>query len=288
MKKKLFMLPVLLICLFATALSAFAEGAYGIEEDGLSILGNLSKMGVTDEQLNIDLKEVYFAISPFTSIKFFDNLNSMLAALNSGRIVAFCIDEYTADYLISRTGQYVKFRPSGLPVYNLNFSMLLKEEDAELCERIASTIREMKADGTLAALKKQYIDDCIAGKEPDAVKPEHFEGAATLTIVLTGDRPPMDYFSATGEAIGFNTALISETAKRLKVNIKLISVDTGARAVALKSKTNSVVFWAEAGDFNNREGSNSEDQPEHTFTTEPFLGCTEVYVTLPTSPLVQK
>ncbi|MBQ7154646.1 MAG: transporter substrate-binding domain-containing protein [Synergistaceae bacterium] len=189
-----------------------AGACFGAEDE--AVLGNLSKMGVTEEQLNADLAEVYFAHSPFTRIKFFDSLNSMLSALGSGRIVAFCIDEYTADYLIARTGQYVKFRPSELPVYNMKYSMLLRDENSELCGRISSAIAEMKADGTLDALKKKYIDDCIAGTDPKAVKPEHFDGAETLRVALTGDRPPMDYFSEAGEPIGFNTALVSEIARR--------------------------------------------------------------------------
>lgn len=302
--KKFFLLAVCLTTCLACSTSFVACSiAFSAERDtgtnAEAVLGNMAKLGVTEETLNSDLKDVYFAISPFTSIKFFDTLNSMLAALNSGSIVAFCTDEYTADYLISRTGMHVKFRPAGLPVYNLNFSMLLREEDAELCEHISSVIRDMKADGTMNALKKKYIEDCIAGTDPEALKalkalkavqPENLDGTDTLkvAIALTGDRPPMDYVSEAGEPIGFNTALVSEIAKRLNKNAKFISVDTGARAILLNSKGCDVVFWCEAGDFNNREGSDSEDQPEHTLITEPYLSCTEVYVTLATSPLLKK
>ena len=49
-----------------------------------------------------------------------------------------------------------------------------------------------------------------------------------------------------------------------------------------------MVLWCSVGDFNNREGSDSEDQPEHTLIAEPFLSCKQVYVTLATSPLLKK
>ena len=53
-----------------------------------------------------------------------------------------------------------------------------------------------------------------------------------------------------------------------------------------------MVLWCSVGDFNNREGSDSEDQPEHTlisvYSAEPFLSCKQVYVTLATSPLLKK
>ncbi|MBQ7154647.1 MAG: hypothetical protein IJR85_03700 [Synergistaceae bacterium] len=71
------------------------------------------------------------------------------------------------------------------------------------------------------------------------------------------------------------------------MNAEFISVDTGARAAALQSRADEV-FYSEGGDFNNRKGYDSEDMPEHTIITEAYLGCTEVYVTLPSSPLLQK
>ena len=258
---------------------------FGAKDEAL--LGRLSKLGITEKELNTDLAESS-ELKIFSAFKFFDTLNSMLAAFRSGRIAAFSLDSYTASYLLSRTDQYALFRPSGVPVYNLNFSMLLREEDSELCGRISSAIRDMKADGTLETLKKKYIDDCITGTDPEAVKPEHFDGAQTLRVALTGDLPPMDYISAAGQPIGFNTALVSEIARRLKMNAEFISVDSGARAAALSSKICDVVFWSETGCFNNREGADVEDIPEHTIITESYLGCREVYVTLKDSPLVQK
>lgn len=256
--------------------------------------GRLSKLGVSEETLNADLAEKVLPNLPFAGFKFFDTLNSMLAALRSGRIAALQADEYTVDYLLSRTKDYAKFRPSGFKGVNLSFSMLLREDEGELCGKISSAIAEMKSDGTLASLKKKYIDDCIAGQDPQAVKPEHFDGAATLRVALTGDRPPMDYVSVAGEPIGFNTALVSEIARRLKMNAEFISVDTGARAAALASKACDVVFWMETGQFKtpdgsiNRENVDKEDMPEHTIITEAFLESPLVYVTLSSSPLLQK
>ena len=145
----------------------------------------------------------------------------------------------------------------------------------------------MKADGTLSAMKKKYIDDCIAGTDTEAVKPEHFDGAMTFKIALTGDHPPMDYFADAGEPIGFNTALVSEIAKRLKMNAVFISVHSGARGICLESKACDVVFWTETGAYRKREGWELEDRPKHTIITEPYLDSTLIYLTMSDSPLLQ-
>ena len=280
MKKVTVMMLIALLALSALSVPALA----GDEGE----LGRLTKLNVDEDTLSEAITESYFDLVPFSRYRFFDNLNSMIAALVSGRIAGMALDEYTAQYLLSRTGEFAIYTPAEtVPSYNLNFSMLFRGEDAALCDRISETIEAMKADGTLDALKKQYVDDVIAGEEPEAVTPEQFDGAQTLKVAVTGDRPPMDYFSEAGEPIGFNTAIVSEVGRRLGMNVEFISVDTGARAVALSSGTADVIFWSENGNFNNREGGNVEDQPEGTVITEPYLVGQLTYVVLATSPLVE-
>ena len=235
-------------------------------------LGRLTKLNVDEDTLTEAILESYFSKVPFSRYRFFDNLNSMVSALVSGRITGMALDEYTAQYLLSRTEEFAIYNPpEGTPSYSLNFSMLLRKEDAALCDRISEVIEAMKADGSLDALKKQYIDEVIAGVEPEAIVPEAFDGAQTLRVALTGDRPPMDYFSDAGEPIGFNTALVSEIGKRLGMNVAFVSIDTASRAIALSSEITDVVFWMEAGDFGNWESADVEDQPENTVATSPFL-----------------
>ena len=210
-KKLLF---VLLIVLLTLSLPAMAE-----EE---VILGRLTKLGVDEDTLNEAISDVFFSLVPFSRYQFFDTLNSMVLALNSKAIAGFQVDEFTAKYLMSRNENFVEFKTTAAPPYLLDYSMLLREENAELRDSISAVIEDMRADGTLDALKQQYIDNVIAGTEPDAIPVEKFEGAETIKVALTGDRPPMDYFSAAGEPIGFNTALLSEVGKRLGKNVEFV------------------------------------------------------------------
>ena len=116
----------------------------------------------------------------------------------------------------------------------------------------------MKADGSLEEMRQRYIEDVISGEDPDAVVPEVFPDARTIRVAVTGDRPPMDYVSAGGEPLGFNTALIAEIAKRLGINIEFITVDCGARGIALATGVCDIVFWMEIGDFENWEGADEQ------------------------------
>lgn len=249
-------------------------------------LGHLTKLGVEESFLNEQIRNTSaFEDIPFSEYRYYDTLNSMILALDSGAIDGFITNEYTYDFLRSKNeNQYSTYSTDPAKDYSYGFAMLLREEDKELCRRISDVIAEMKADGTLDALKDQYIDQCIAGKEPETVHPETFDQAATLRVALTGDIPPMDYFSAEGSPIGFNTAFISEVGRRLKMNIEFISVSSGARAVSLSSGESDVVFWTESANYYNWGEADREDQPEHSVITEIYLPAEIRLVVLKTFP----
>ena len=276
------------ICLILVALLALSTLGLPALAGDQGELGRLTKLNVDEDTLTQAIMESYFDKVPFSRYRFFDNLNSMIGALVSGRITGMALDEFTAEYLLSRTDEYAIYNPpETVPSYNLNFSMLLREADAALCDRVSEAIESMKADGTLDALKKRYIDEVIAGAEPEAVVPEVFEGGETLKVAVTGDRPPMDYFSDAGEPIGFNTALVSEVGRRLGMNVEFVSIDTAARALALESGMSDVIFWMEAGDFGNWENADVEDQPEGTVVSTPFLTGAFTHVVLASSEVLK-
>ena len=280
MKKTICLILVTLLMLSTLSLPALA-GDKGE-------LGRLTKLNVDEDTLSQAIMESYFDKVPFSRYRFFDNLNSMIGALVSGRIAGMALDEFTAKYLLSRTEEYAIYNPpETVPSYNLNFSMLLREEDAELRDRISEAIEAMKADGTLDTLKKQYIDEVIAGSEPEAIVSEVFEGGKTLKVAVTGDRPPMDYFSIAGEPIGFNTALVSEVGRRLGMNVEFVSIDTAARSLTLESGISDVIFWMEAGDFGNWENADVEDQPAGTVVSTPFLTGAFTIVVLASSEIMK-
>ncbi|MBQ7267213.1 MAG: hypothetical protein IJR11_02470, partial [Synergistaceae bacterium] len=90
--------------IIALVLALFVSGvSFGAENEML--LGHLTKLGVDEETINSDLAEPFLSLTPFTRFKYFNTIYGMVAALMSGRIAAFEIDKYTADYLISRTKQ---------------------------------------------------------------------------------------------------------------------------------------------------------------------------------------
>ena len=285
MKKTVTFIFALMIVLFTCLSVCVAEDAASsgaVQKYG--DIGRLSKLNITEDELNEVLKDI-MVDSICNRYVFYDTMNDMIMALNRDDIVALETDQNTVRYIASRNDHIVD-RPPYMNPNMLIFCMLLRGEDTELRDQISACITEMNEDGTVEALKQTYIEDVIAGKEPEAIEPQIFQDAKTIRVAVTGDRPPMDYISASGEPLGFNTALITEVAKRLEMNIEMVSVTCAARGVALASGVCDIVFWMEVGDFENWEGANFEDQPENTVVTEPYMSVPLWWAVLKDSPVV--
>ncbi len=247
-------------------------------------IGRLSKLNITEDQLNDVLKDI-MTNSICDRYVFYDSITDMIMALNIGDIAVLETDQNTVRYIVSRNDQIVD-RPPYMNPNNLVFCMLLREEDTELRDQISACIAGMTEDGTIEALQQTYIENVIAGEEPGAIEPQAFPGARTIRVAVTGDRPPMDYISAGGQPIGFNTAMITEVAKRLNMNVELVNVTCQARGIALATDLCDIVFWMEVGDFENWEGADLEDQPENTIVTEPYMSVPLWWAVLKESPVV--
>ncbi len=210
-------------------------------------------------------------------ITYYDTLNAMLMALESGEVRAIVISETVADYLC---GAYPDLH-SAVPVaqndgktvpFTVSYSFLTMDENAALRDELNGAIAELTADGTLNRLLGEQVFGVTADDQPAAVVPGSADGAETIRVAVTGDLPPLDYIAADGTPAGFNTALLAEIGSRLGINIELVAVDSGARAAALASGVVDVVFWARSVSSGDG-GAELEriDIPDNTALTEPYF-----------------
>ena len=82
--------------------------------------------------------------------------------------------------------------------------------------------------------------------------------------------PPMDFVAANGKAAGFNIALLTEIANRAQVNIELVQIETGARAIALSNGKVDAVFWTK-GMTCTVCGAEGAEKVDGTLVTESYF-----------------
>ncbi|MBR7025170.1 MAG: transporter substrate-binding domain-containing protein [Selenomonadaceae bacterium] len=175
---------------------------------------------------------------------FYDNLSLMEMGLEAGNVDKISTYKCVADYLIANNDKLEIAHDDWIEELTDNFCFAVKKEDAQLKADLDKVIGEMKADGSLDKLVREYVINVDKGKNPPKIELPKVDGADTIKVGVTGDLPPLDLVLADGTPAGFNTALLAEIAKRLNKNIELIQIDSGARAAALNSDQIDVIFWA--------------------------------------------
>lgn len=247
------MAKVLLSCLMAGALFT---GCGGGDQQGGSDkkdaaqssevkLGMISHLNATEKKMEDILtmvnEETKIPVSKF-KVTYYDNLNLMQMGIESGSIDEISVYKSVGGYIVANNNKYENAYDA-LNLYNDNFCFAVRKEDTALKADLDKVIGEMKADGTLDKILKEYVTDVDKGKTPSVIEIPKTDGADTVKVGVTGDLPPLDYVSADGQAAGFNTALLAEIAKRSGKNVEIVDIDSGARATALNSKQIDVIFW---------------------------------------------
>ena len=228
---------ILLLALAVVSVPALADGIR---------IGSLTFIGVTEDDsrswpAEAAAKGVEEALyENDITYTFFDNLQSMLLALNSGEIDCFTIVSNTANYIAARNEGLVA-TPRSVDL-QMGFSIAMLPENSTRIEAIDGAIAAMQADGTLDRLREQYIY-ALGADDPEPVALPVIEGAETIRIAVTGDMPPMDVILSDGTPAGFNTAFLAELSQRVGVNFEPVSVESSARAVALSSGVVDALFW---------------------------------------------
>lgn len=256
MKKTIFLVLALLMT-FSTTGPAFSEN---VSEERVYVRGEIREaIDMTEAQLAAVMNGSYqnglslmlydmpvhaVLVPPADDhfrleTRFFGSLTEMLLALDAGLIDGACMPEFTGKYLLARN---VDLRAGMFEFGNVKESYYLGFYDnAQLRDRVNEALSAMKADGTLYALREEYLSDFAT--EPAPVAFEAFEGAETIRVAVTGDLPPIDYTAEDGSPAGFNTALLSELGRRLKVNISIQNIESSARTLSLTSGVVDMVFW---------------------------------------------
>ena len=199
---------------------------------------------------------------------FFDNMTSMLAALQSGQIDALSTYYSVSKYLIAQNADLEPV--TNIPKVSDAFCCAVRKDDDALKKEFDDALMKLTADGTLAELTKTYITDADYSTTPAAVEMPTFDGAPTVKIAVTGDLPLLDFVSVDGKPAGFNTAVLAAISQLIGKNFELVQIDSGARAVALTSKQVDVIFWVAVPQTDTLAPPDC-DTPEGVILTEPYF-----------------
>ena len=279
---KKFLAAICAACLLITGCGGSEKPAEPVNNVGKTKIGVITRLNVSELEYNELMKKLEKMYRPSKAnisaeYKYFDKMNDMQLALESGQIDIISTYQNVAEYMIKRSDNK-EILPSERHLQD-SFCFALRKGDTILQNELNKAIKAMTADGTLSKLAKQYISELKEGEEPPAVPIMHIDGAETIKVAVTGDLPPFDLILSDGTPAGYSTAVLSEISKRIGKNIELISIDSGARASILSSKGADVVFWVSVPKDSTLLPNNI-DQPEGIIISEPYYHDTITHIGL--------
>ena len=232
-----------------------------------AVIGMLPVLNATEEDLTQTQSDLG---RENTVVKFYDDINSMILALQGDKIICIGrIPEPTAMHIANNNPEFTAhYRKIDDKDKYLKYSMGFNNDKKGVADKVQAALDEMKSDGTLDKLSAEYIDAFVEGGEPAAVEMPVIAGAETIEIVVTGDLPPFDYISADGKPCGFNTAMLAELSKRIGINIELVSTNSAGRAAALSSGKADGLFYV--AEWSVGDAISNSDCPEGMITVGPF------------------
>ncbi|MBQ3446745.1 MAG: transporter substrate-binding domain-containing protein, partial [Synergistaceae bacterium] len=202
-------------------------------------------------------------------VKFYDSLNTMLMAMDKYEIDEIALPDVVAEYITANNPAYeiCCLAQTRVP---MSLAFGFRKDETQLAWKFDRVIQEMNDDWTLPEIQGVYIYNNNRNKP---VSFDSYDGAETVKVAVTGDLPPLDYVDEGGRASGFNTAILAEIGRRLKVNIELVNIESGARNAALSSGRVDVVFWYETSEG----GVWNFDAPEGVLLSKPYYSWNKFY-----------
>ena len=232
-------------------------------------LGMISTLNASEKKVD----EVLKMVEEKSNVKvmhhtttFYKDLSTMQMGLESGSVDEISTYQCVAKYLLAHNPKLESVENHGMTLSD-SFCFALRKDEVALKKNIDNARSEMKKDGTLDKLVKEYVTD-VKEKDPPSVEIPHIDGAEPLKVAVTGDLPPLDLILADGKPAGFNTALLAELGKRLNRNIEILDIDGDARSAALTSKQADVIFWAIVPVDDRPKDL---DTPEGAILSEPYF-----------------
>ncbi|MBR0043935.1 MAG: transporter substrate-binding domain-containing protein [Synergistaceae bacterium] len=259
------LLVLILVLVFASSAFAASETVN---------VGLLTELNITEAEFNAymdaALKAGLWTVftedesSRTANFVFYDTLVALQLGLNKGQVDEIDVPEVVGRYILTANDN-CKIAAMSLMSNHLMLALGFKDTKAELRDKVNAALKAMKEDNTLALLIVKYLNgpDFIMTRPIEFAK---FDGAETIKVAVTGDLPPIDFIAPDGVPAGFNTAILAEIAKRLKVNLELVNIDANARAAALASERADVVLW-----FKVYQGAeNQPDIPAGVILSDPY------------------
>lgn len=166
-----------------------------------------------------------------STISRFNKGADAVVALSTGKVDCVIIDNEPAkSFVAANKGLKILDEPFATEEY----AICIAKENTELLNAINGAIKDLKADGTIDSIIKNYIGDDTKGKSP-YVSPEDVDTSKGELIMATNAYfPPYEYMEG-DKIVGIDVDIAQAICDKLGYKLKIDNMDFDAIIAAVKT-----------------------------------------------------
>ena len=156
-----------------------------------------------------------------TTVERYNKIADAVQALKQGKIDCVIVDEQPA---IATTKDENNLEILDDPFTLENYAICIAKDNDELLTKVNEALAELKADGTIDQITKNYIGDDTKGTCPYVTPEGTTYENGTLVAVSNVAFPPYEYYE-NGEAVGIDMELIKAIGDKLGMEVKIEDIE---------------------------------------------------------------
>jgi len=166
-----------------------------------------------------------------TAIERFNKGNDAVLSLKQGKIDCVIIDEQPAKSFVEGNDELTILEE---PFEIEEYAMCLSKNNGELKDKINNALAELKEDGTLDNIVKNYIGDDTKGKTPYESPADADRTNGTITMGTNAAFPPYEYYEGQ-KIVGIDADMMQAVADRLGMELKIEDMEFDSIIAAVQS-----------------------------------------------------
>lgn len=243
--------------------SAPANTVFSIDDLPGKVIG--VQLGTTGDIYASDYENPEDPSVPKSTIERYKKGSEAVMALKTGKVDCVIIDNEPAKAFVANNKDLkILEEPFAVEEY----AICISKDKTELKDKINAALAELKADGTIDSIIKNYIGDETKGKSP-YVSPEGIDRSnGTLTMATNAAFEPYEYYE-NGKIVGIDVDLAQAIADKLGMELVITDIDFDAIIAAVQSGK---------ADIGVAGMTITEDRLKSIDFTDPYTTATQVII----------
>lgn len=166
-----------------------------------------------------------------TKIERYNKGNDAIQSLLQGKVDCVIIDEQPANAFVEKN-KTLRILPEEFA--NEDYAICVSKENVKLKSKINEALSELRDDGTLDKIIKNYIGDDTRGKYPYELKEGLTYENGTLTMATNAAFKPYEYYE-NNEIVGIDVDMVRAIADKLNMKLEIEDMEFDSIITAVQS-----------------------------------------------------